>query len=131
LGLGVGAAALLLGLGAWAVELGWIAGPGWVLLAWAGSIVTALVVAWLAWDALRGLTHARLAHRLEELGAWRPGTLTPLLDQPAPGTSASLLAQADAAQARELERRGPAEVEPIARPVRLLAAVGLAVLVLG
>ena len=53
LGLGVGAAALLLGLGAWAVELGWIAGPGWVLLAWAGSIVTALVVAWLAWDALR------------------------------------------------------------------------------
>jgi hypothetical protein len=131
LGLGVGAAALLLGLGAWAVELGWIAGPGWVLLAWAGSIVTALVVAWLAWDALRGLTHARLAYRLEELGAWRQGTLTALLDQPAQGTSASLLAQADAAQASELERRGPAAVEPIARPVRLLAAVGLAVLVLG
>jgi len=131
LGLGVGAAALLLGLGAWAVELGWIAGPGWVLLAWAGSIATVLVVAWLAWDALRGLTHARLAHRLEELGAWRQGALTALLDQPAPGTSASLLAQADAAQASEVERRGAAAVEPIARPVRLLAGVGLAVLVLG
>ena len=131
LGLGVGAAALLLGLGAWAVELGWIAGPGWVLLAWAGSIATALVVAWLAWDALRGLTHARLAHRLEELGAWRQGALTALLDQPAPGTSASLLAQADAAQASEVDRRGAAAVEPIARPVRLLAGVGLAVLVLG
>ena len=49
----------------------------------------------------------------------------------APGTSASLLAQADATQASEVERRGAAAVEPIARPVRLLAGVGLAVLVLG
>jgi len=44
LGLGVGTAALLLGLGAWSVELGWIAGPGWVLLAWAAAIVTGAVV---------------------------------------------------------------------------------------
>jgi hypothetical protein len=131
LALGVGTAALLLGLGAWAVELGWVAGPGWVLLAWAAAIATTAVVSWLAWDGLRGLSHARLARRLEELGAWRQGTLTALLDQPAPGTSAALLAQADAAQAGEVEHRGAAAVEPIARPVRLLGAVALAVLVLG
>jgi hypothetical protein len=131
LGLGAGAAALLLGLGAWAVELGWIAGPGWVLFAWAAAIITAAVVAWLAWGALRELGHARLAHRLEDLGAWRQGTLTALLDQPALGTSAALLAQADAAQAGEIQRRGAAAVEPIARPVRLLAVIGLGVLAMG
>jgi hypothetical protein len=131
LGLGVGSAALLLGLGAWAVELGWIAGPGWVLFAWATAIVTGSVVSWLGWSTLRELGHARLARRLEELGAWRQGTLTALLDQPAPGTSAALLAQADSAQAGEVERRGQAAVEPIARPVRLLGMVALAVLLLG
>jgi hypothetical protein len=131
LGLGVGAAALLLGLGAWAVELGWVLGPGWVLLAWAAAILTLAVVAWLAWSALRELDHARLARRLEEVGAWREGTLTALLDEAATGTSAALLAQADAAQAGEVARRGILAVEPIARPVRLLAVLGLAALVLG
>jgi hypothetical protein len=130
-GLGVGAAALLLGLGAWGAELGWIAGPGWVLLAWAAAIITVALVGWLAWSALRELGHARLAHRLEDLGAWRQGALTALLDRPAPGTSAALLAQADAAQAGEVARRGPAAVEPIARPVRLLGAIGVAVLLTG
>jgi hypothetical protein len=113
------------------VQLGWIAGPSWVLLAWSAAILTLVAVARLAWIGLRDLGHARLARRLEEAGAWRQGTLTALLDQAAPGTSAALLGQADAALAGEVERRGPAAVEPIARPVRLLDFVGLVVLVLG
>ncbi len=131
LALGIGATALLLGLGAGMVELGWITGPGWVLAAWGAAIVATVAVGRLAWGELRALGHARLARRLEEMGAWRRGTLTALLDQPADGTSAALLEQADAAQAGEVQRRGPAAVEPIARPVRLLGFVALGVLVLG
>ena len=131
LALGVGAAALLLGAGAWTVRLGWITAPGWVLLAWAAAALVVGAVAWRGWAALRGLSYARLAGRLEESGAWRRGTLTALLDQAAPGTSAALLARADATQAGEVERRGADAVEPIARPVRLLATASVAVLALG
>jgi hypothetical protein len=131
LALGVGTAALLLGAAAWAVRLGWITGPGWVLLAWAAALVAAGAVAWPAWTGLRALSDTRLARRLEELGAWRRGTLTALLDQAASGTSDALLARADSAQAGEVERRGGEAVEPIARPVRLLGVVALAVLGLG
>jgi hypothetical protein len=123
LALAVGCVALVLGGIAWAVRLGWITGPGWVLVAWGAAGAALAVVVYRAIDAVGSLSHARLARRLEESGAWRRGTLTALLDQPAPGTSDSLLAQADAAQAGEIERRGGAAVEPIARPVR---ALGLA-----
>ena len=82
-------------------------------------------------DAVGALSHGSLARRLEELGEWRHGTLTALLDQSARGTSEALLARADAAQASEVERRGGAAVEPIARPVRAVALAGLAVLAVG
>ncbi len=131
LALGLGCVALLLGAGAWAVRLGWITGPGWVLAAWAAAAVALAVVGYLGWDAVGALSHARLARRLEEMGAWRRGTLTALLDQPAPGTSTALLAQADTAQASEVERRGAEAVEPIARPVRVLSLAGLGVLLAG
>jgi hypothetical protein len=131
LALGIGCAALLLGVGAWTVRLGWITGPGWVLAAWTAAAVVLAVVAYLAWDALGALSHARLARRLEEMGAWRKGTLTALLDQPALGTSDALLLQADAAQASEVERRGAQAVEPIARPVRGLSLAALGVLLAG
>jgi hypothetical protein len=131
LALGLGCAALLLGAGAWSVRLGWINGPGWVLAAWALAGAALLLVLYLAWGAVGSLSDARLARRLEELGAWRRGTLTALLDHVAAGTSDSLLAQADAAQAREVETRGGAAVEPIARPVRLLGLAALGILLLG
>jgi hypothetical protein len=131
LALAVGCVALVLGGIAWAVRLGWITGPGWVLVAWGAAGAALAVVVYRAIDAVGSLSHARLARRLEESGAWRRGTLTALLDQPAPGTSDSLLAQADAAQAGEIERRGGAAVEPIARPVRALGLAALAVCLAG
>jgi hypothetical protein len=131
LALGLGIVALLLGAAAWSARLGWITGPGWVLLAWAAAIVAATVTAWQAWGTLGELSHARLARRLEDAGTWRRGTLTALLDRAAAGTSDALLARADAAEAGEVERRGAAAVEPIAKPVRWLGVVALSVLVIG
>jgi hypothetical protein len=131
LALGLGSAALVLGAAAWLVRLGWISAPQWVLLAWTGVAVALAVVVVLAWSRVRALSGARVANRLEELGAWRRGALTALLERPARGTSDALLAEADAAQAREVERRGDAAVEPLARPVRAVALAGLGVLLLG
>ena len=131
LALGLGAVALLLGSIAWAIKLGWIDGPQWVLVAWIVVVVALGVVVWLAGESVGSLSHGNLARRLEDLGEWRHGTLTALLDQSARGTSEALLARADAAQATEVERRGGAAVEPIARPVRVVALAGLAVLAVG
>jgi hypothetical protein len=131
LALGLGAVALLLGSIAWAIKLGWIDGPQWVLVAWIVVVVALGVVVWLAGESVGSLSHGSLARRLEDLGEWRHGTLTALLDQSARGTSEALLARADAAQATEVERRGGAAVEPIARPVRMVALAGLAVLAVG
>jgi hypothetical protein len=131
LALGFGVAALLLGGGAWAVRLEWITAPGWVLFAWGAAIGAVAVVAWQAVTALRALSHVRLARRLEELGAWRQGALTALLDRAAIGTSEALLARADATEADQVERRGGTAVEPIAKPVRWLGMAALGVLLVG
>ena len=129
--LGLGAVAALLGAWAWSVQLGWFSAPYWVLLAWSMATLGLAVVAYLAWAAQARLSTARLADRLEELGAWRHGTLTALLDTAASGTSAELLDLADRAQAEEVNRRGAAAVEPIARPVRMISVAGLVCLVIG
>ncbi len=129
--LALGAAALLLGGAAWAVRLGYVEAPQWVLIAWAGAALVLAIIVWRAWVAVGALSRARVAHRLEEGGAWRRGTLTALLDQAAPGVSESLLARADAAQATDVDRRGRDAVEPLARPVRMVGVVGLVVLVAG
>ena len=84
------------------------------------------------WRAQAGLSAGGVAGRLEELGAWRRGTLTALLDharRPAP--AATLLALADRAQADDVARRGAAAAEPLARPVRSLGLAGAGVLALG
>ncbi|HEY0351846.1 MAG TPA: hypothetical protein VGC48_06970, partial [Gemmatimonadales bacterium] len=129
--LALGTVALVLGLVAWTVRLGWLSVPYWVLVAWGMALLGLVGVGYLAWETQRRLSTLRLAGRLEELGAWRRGTLTALLDVSAAGTSGALLDHADQAHARELERRGPAAVEPIARPVRLLLLAGAACLLLG
>ncbi|HYF40784.1 MAG TPA: hypothetical protein VD930_13900, partial [Gemmatimonadales bacterium] len=129
--IGVGAAALVLGIVAWLFRLGWVTVPYWVLAAWAVAGVILVAVVWLAWDHNRRLTAPRVARNLEDLGAWRRGALTSLLDSPAPNTSRALLQLADRAQAAELQARGTVALEPLARAARLLLLGGAACLLLG
>jgi hypothetical protein len=129
--LALGTVGLLLGTAAWIVQLGYFSVPYWVLVAWGVALTGLLAVGYLAWGAQQRLSTSRLARRLEELGAWRRGTLTSLLDTSASGTSGALLDLADQAHAREIERRGAAAVEPIARPVRTILVAGAACLLVG
>ncbi|HEX6105163.1 MAG TPA: DUF4175 family protein [Gemmatimonadales bacterium] len=129
--LGIGAAALLLGLVAWAVRLEWVAAPYWVLVAWAVALVALAVTAWLAWRSVMRLSTPAVARRLEEAGAWRRGSLTALLESAAPGTSGALLDMADRVQADDVGRRGAGAAEPLARAVRNVLLAGGALLVAG
>ena len=129
--LGVGTVAVLLGAWAWTVRLGWFSAPYWVLLAWVMALLSFFCVAYLAWLAQSRLSTISLARGLEELGAWRRGTLTSLLDTAASGTSGELLELADRSQAEDVARRGGTAVEPIARPVRRISVAGLLWLVAG
>ncbi|MEO6057879.1 MAG: hypothetical protein ABIQ49_13675 [Gemmatimonadales bacterium] len=131
LALALGAAALVLGVSAWAVRLGRVDAPYWVLAAWGAALAALAVTAGLAWRGHGRLSAGGVARRLEELGAWRCGALTALLDRSASGTSEALLALADRVRAEEVSHRGSAAAEPIARPVRLLGLAGLGVLTLG
>jgi hypothetical protein len=121
----------LLGGASWLVRLGWLHAPYWVLVAWALALGILIAIGVLAWMARSALSVRRMALRLEELGSWRRGALTALLDAAAPGTSDSLLELADRAQAEDLGRRGAGAVQPIARPVRVLAVAGAGMLVVG
>ncbi|HET7239767.1 MAG TPA: DUF4175 family protein, partial [Gemmatimonadales bacterium] len=127
----LGSAGLLLGLMAWTVRLGVVATPWWVLVAWGLALVVLVGSAVAAWRGLHALSVRRVARRLEDTGLTRQGALTALLDLPAPGTSESLFAQADRAQAAELGQRGGVLVAPLAASLRPLAASGVALLLLG
>ncbi|MGN6391050.1 MAG: hypothetical protein ACTHM9_02225 [Gemmatimonadales bacterium] len=127
----VGAGALLLAAATWAVHLSGLEAPYWVLLAWAGAVLILAVGAWLGARSQGRLTARGVADGLEELGAWRRGALTALLDRSAQGTSGSLLELADRSRADEILRRGASAAEPIAKPVRLLALGGAAGLAVG
>ena len=128
---GVGSVALLLGAAAWSVRLGWFSAPYWVLVAWALALAALSAVIYVGWGSHAGLSVKRLAGRLEDLGAWRRGTLTALLDGAASGTSIALLDLADRAHADDITRRGAAAVEPLARPVRLTLLIGAISLLIG
>lgn len=129
--LAIGAACLVLGAVAWVVRLSGLEAPYWVLLAWAGSIVVLAAAVWLAWRARAALSAGGVAGRLEDLGAWRRGALTTLLDESAQGTSGALLHLADQLQADDVTQRGASAAEPLAQPVRTLGVAGLAVLGVG
>src|ERR671916_150854 len=105
---GLGPAAVLLGGWAWAVRLGWLSAPYWVLLAWSMALAALAVVAWVPRGGPAPLSTRRVARQLEELGGWRRGALTSLLDTAAAGTSGALLQQADQAQALDIRQRGSA-----------------------
>ncbi|HZB26918.1 MAG TPA: hypothetical protein VE282_00030, partial [Gemmatimonadales bacterium] len=126
-----GTVALLFGGAAWGYRLGLIRVSYWVLAAWSLAILSVAGVCWLAWRNYRRLTASRVARSLEELGAWRRGTLTGLLDSSASGTSSALLGAADRVYASEIELRGPTVIEPIARTIRSLAAAGAVCLLAG
>ncbi len=129
--LALGGGALLLGAAAWIVGLGWLDAPYWVLVAWGAVLVLCAVAGWLGWVAGMRLSAGGVAGSLEELGAWRRGALTALLDRSAAGTSAALLDLADRSQADDVVRRGVTAAEPLARPVRVLGLAGLSALVVG
>jgi hypothetical protein len=128
---GLGGTALLLGVVAWSVRLGLVAAPWWVLAAWALALAALAITVVAAWRGLLALSVPRVARRLEELGAARRGALTGLLDPPAPGTSASLLDQADRLQAAELGQQGATVAEPLERPLRPVAIGGALLLLAG
>ena len=113
------------------VRLGWMDAPYWVLVAWGARSRSLARWPWLGWGAERRLSAGGVAGSLEELGAWRRGALTALLDRSAAGTSAALLDLADRAQADDVVRRGLTAAEPLARPVRVLGLAGAGVLVVG
>jgi hypothetical protein len=129
--MGVGSVALSLGAAAWVVKLGWLTAPYWVLVAWGVALVVLVTIAYLAIGKQAQLSAKRLAYSLEDLGAWRKGTLTALLDAPAAGTSDALLGLADQGHADDIGRRGAVAAEPLLRPVRLLLLVGAGCLVSG
>jgi hypothetical protein len=122
---------MLLASAAWIVRLGGLDAPYWVLLAWAAALVVLVTIAFFAARALARLSAGGVAGGLEGSGAWRRGALSTLLEDSAAGTSDSLLAWADRAQAQDVAQRGASVVEPLARPVRVFALAGLAVLGLG
>jgi len=107
-GVAVGTAGLLLGVMAWTVRLGVVATPWWVFAAWGLALAALTGSGVAAWRALRALSVRRVARRLEDTGLTRQGSLTALLESPAPGTSETLYAQADQGQAAELRQRGGA-----------------------
>ena len=129
--LALGTGALLLGLAAWLVRLGRFEAPYWVLVAWAAAGGALVGTAIAGWRAHGRLSPRNLAGHLEELGAWRRGTLTSLLDRSAAGTSDALLALADRTQADDVAQRGTDAAAPVARPIRLLSLLGLAVMAAG
>jgi len=122
--LGLGSVAALLGAAAWGARLSWFGGPSWVLLAWALALVAALAIALLARRRGRVLATTSVARTLESGGSWRAGALTSLLDVPAAGGSAALLASADESAAERVRLRGRDAVAPIAAPVRTRALAG-------
>ena len=129
--LAVGTALLLLGAGAWAARLEWFSAPYWVFVAWAVALaaLAALVLAAVRSDGR--YSSAGIARWLEERGVWRAGSLSSLLDTPAPGTSPALLGAADEFRAAEIDARGAAALDAVRAPVRSRVLAGLGALVLG
>lgn len=128
---GLGTVALLLSGFAWSVRMGWLSAPYWVLTAWGLALLVLVGVGYVAWGSEARLSTRGVAYRLEELGAWRRGTLTALFEGTASGTSDALLELADRVHADEVGLRGAVAVEPIARPVRVISLAGLACLLVG
>ena len=126
-----GAAALVLGTGAWLARLGAIEAPWWVLAAWAAALAAVAVIVLLAWRQALTLRLPAMARALEEGGSWRRGALVSLLDAPATGTSGALLGLADETRAAEVAAQGCAAALPLSRRAAGRLAAGAALLAVG
>lgn len=125
--LAIGLALLVFGAAAWGARLGWFVAPTWVPAAWLLAVVLIILALGIARRRAPALSPSGIANWLEGEGAWRLGSLTALLDTPAPGTSESLRGAADGARADELRRDGVSALEPVAHSlgVRLMRSVGV------
>lgn len=126
-----GAAALLLGLGAWLARLHVLEAPWWVLAAWAAALMAIAAAAGLAWRHDFALRLPAMARALEEGGSWRRGALVALLETPAAGTSEALFGLADEARATDVVLRGRTAADPLARRAGRRLAAGVGLLALG
>jgi hypothetical protein len=113
-----GAALGALGLSAWLARLDLIRGPFWVPAAWLAATIAAGLVVWRWRRERTAHTAGGVARVLEQLGAWRTGALTGLLDRAAPGTSEELIGAADRSRAEEVRARGGAALEPMSLRLR-------------
>src|SRR5688572_13122418 len=103
--LAIGSALLLLGTAAWTARLGWFDAPYWVFVAWALALAALAALAFAAFRSDGTYSAMGLAQWLEQHGVWRAGSLSALLDSPAPGTSPALLSAADDIRAAEIDDR--------------------------
>ena len=126
-----GFALLALGAAAWAYRLGWARDGGWVLVAWAGALLLAVTALRTARRHAPALSRRGLAARLERAGAARQGQLRGILERPAAGTSAELLAHADAVEAGRLAAEGPGALAALRGELRTSALRGAAALFAG
>lgn len=127
-GAALGAAALMLGLGAAVARLGLVETAWWVFVAYAGAVVAVAAVV-LGWRSrVAALATAPAVQVMEAAGAWRRGALTAFLDAPQGGASAALFAAADARTAADVATRGGAALAALgARIAREAQVAGMLV----
>ena len=129
--LGLGLAALTLGGLAWLARVGVFSAPYWVFVAWGLALAATGFIAIAGRRATARFTQQWTAGRLEAMGEWRSGAIGALLDEPAPGTSASLFEAADRTVAAQLSHRGEQVLHPESRRLRNRLAQGTVIGALG
>lgn len=112
-----GCVALLLGLAAWGLRLGWFGQPWWVLVAWSLTLLALLGLGWWGYRSLLRLSADWLATQFEHTG-FRLGALRGHLGPSVQGTSSALLEAADVSQASELTARGPGLLDDLRAPLQ-------------
>lgn len=124
-GASAGAAAFVLGVGAWLAVAGVLRAPLAIVATWAIALAAGVALLAFALRAGRGLDAARVARALEAQGGWRRGALLALLQPAQAGASAALAAAADAGRADELSAAGaPRVAEAFATLRRRVRAAG-------
>lgn len=122
----LGAALLVLGLGAALARLEVWRSPVWVPVAWIVVLGLAGAGAWLMPRWSRHLGVSALAEQLEQTGGWRMGALRSHLQPGQAGTSMELWQVADQRSARTVEERAATALAPLsARVARELGAAAI------
>ncbi|NNG17581.1 MAG: hypothetical protein HKM89_13985, partial [Gemmatimonadales bacterium] len=127
----LGSVLVVLGAAAWLARLEWFDPPYWVLVAWAGAILMMIALGAWGWRHRRRLSLTTVARTLEDIGVWRRGRLTALLEPPIEGTSQALYREADRAGARDLAGAGGRAISSLTKEARGHAARGAALLLVG